>query len=320
MMNMNQKVKTDAAVSKFAEKKKIIAADFRRNKSVYFMLIPALLFYIIFHYGPMYGALMSFTEYSPRLGIFGSQWIGFKNFSDFFSSPSFSAVLKNTLTISISTLILGFPAPIIFALLLNELKNAKFSKIIQNAAYLPHFISLVVVCGLVKTFTLNTGIITQTLTLLGFPEVTMLNYPEYFVPIYVASEIWQNMGWNSIVYLAALTAVDASLYEAAVIDGAGRWKQTLHVTIPSILPTIVTMLILNVGSLMTVGHEKILLLYNDSTLEVADVISTYSYRKGLLEQSWGFSAAVGLFNSCINLILLVVANTVSKKINETSLW
>lgn len=317
MKNVNTSVKTE---NKFSSWRKMVKTDFRRNKSVYFLLLPVLAFYFIFHYMPMYGALMAFTEYTPTLGIFGSQWIGFKHFTDFFSSPSFGAVLGNTLKISLSTLLFNFPAPIILALLLNELKNQKFSKVIQNAAYLPHFISLVVVCGLVKTFTKDSGIITQLLTLFGVPEVSLLNYPEYFIPVYVGATVWQDTGWNSIIYLAALTGVDAALYEAAQIDGANRWKQTWHITLPSILPTIVTMLILNIGSILNVGYEKILLLYNDATLEVADVISTYVYRKGLLEQSWGFSAAVNIFNSVINLILLLSANTISRKLNDTSLW
>ena len=317
MKNVNTSVKTE---NKFSSWRKMVKTDFRRNKSVYFLLLPVLAFYFIFHYMPMYGALMAFTEYTPTLGVFGSQWVGFRHFADFFSSPSFSVVLGNTLKISLSTLLFNFPAPIILALLLNELRSQKLSKVIQNAAYLPHFISLVVVCGLVKTFTKDSGIVTQLLTLFGVPKVSLLNYLEYFTPVYVATTVWQETGWNSIIYLAALTGVDAALYEAAQIDGANRWKQTWHITLPSILPTIVTMLILNIGSILNVGYEKILLLYNDATLEVADVVSTYVYRKGLLEQSWGFSAAVNIFNSVINLILLLSANTISKKLNDTSLW
>lgn len=317
MKNVNTSVKTE---NKFSSWRKMVKVDFKRNKSLYVLLLPALAFYFIFHYMPMYGALMAFTEYTPTLGIFGSQWIGFRHFTDFFSSPSFASVLGNTLKISLSTLVFNFPAPIILALLLNELRSQKLSKVIQNAAYLPHFISLVVVCGLVKTFTKDSGIITQLLTLFGVPEVSLLNYPEYFIPVYVGTTVWQTTGWNSIIYLAALTGVDAALYEAAQIDGANRWKQTWHITLPSILPTIVTMLILNIGSILNVGYEMILLLYNDATLEVADVVSTFVYRKGLLEQSWGFSAAVNIFNSVINLILLLSANTISKKLNDTSLW
>lgn len=294
--------------------------DFRLNKSLYLILIPVLLFYIIFHYAPMYGALIAFKEFSPRAGVMGSPWVGFKHFTDFFTSPSFLSVLYNTLKISLSTLIFGFPAPIILALLLNELRSVRFSKIVQNATYLPHFISLVVVCGMVKDFTRDTGIVTQLLGIFGVEQVTLLNYPQYFLPIYIISGIWQSIGWESIIFLAALTGIDESLYEAATIDGAGKWKQMLHVTLPGIMPTIIIMFILRIGNVLNVGYEKLILLYNDATLEVADVISTYVYRKGLLEQSWSFSTAVNIFNSVINLLLLTTTNFISRKVNDTSLW
>ena len=294
--------------------------DFRLNKSLYLILIPVLLFYIIFHYAPMYGALIAFKEFSPRAGVMGSPWVGFKHFADFFTSPSFMSVLYNTLKISLSTLIFGFPAPIILALLLNELRSVRFSKIVQNATYLPHFISLVVVCGMVKDFTRDTGIVTQLLGIFGVEQVTLLNYPQYFLPIYIISGIWQSIGWESIIFLAALTGIDESLYEAATIDGAGKWKQMLHVTLPGIMPTIIIMFILRIGNVLNVGYEKLILLYNDATLEVADVISTYVYRKGLLEQSWSFSTAVNIFNSVINLLLLTTTNYISRKVNDTSLW
>lgn len=298
----------------------LVKKDFTLNKSLYILLIPVLVYYIVFCYVPMYGALIAFKEFSPRLGTWGSPWVGFKHFVDFFTSPSFDSVLLNTIKISLTTLIFGFPAPIILALLLNELSSARFSKIVQNATYLPHFISLVVVCGMVKDFTRDTGIISYLLSFLGMEPTTLLNYPQFFVPIYVISGIWQSVGWESIIFLAALTGIDDSLYEAATIDGAGKWKQTLHVTIPGIMPTIVIMLILRVGNILNVGYEKIILLYNDATLEVADVISTYVYRKGLLEQSWSFSTAVNIFNSVINLILLATTNAISRKVNDTALW
>lgn len=310
----------------FSSKKKqtsywtLVKKDFTLNKSIYALLIPALVYYIVFCYVPMYGALIAFKEYSPRTGVLGSQWVGFKHFTDFLTSPSFDSVLFNTLKISFATLIFGFPAPIILALLLNELKSARFSKVVQNATYLPHFISLVVVCGMVKDFTRDTGIISYILSFFGMEPVTLLNYPRFFLPIYVISGIWQSIGWESIIFLAALTGIDDSLYEAATIDGAGRWKQTFHITLPGIMPTIVIMLILRVGNILNVGYEKIILLYNDATLEVADVISTYVYRKGLLEQSWSFSTAVNIFNSVINLILLAITNAISRKVNDTSLW
>ena len=280
----------------------IIKKDFSLNKSLYLLLIPGLLYYIIFHYVPMYGALIAFKDFSPRLGVMGSPWAGFKHFVYFFNSPSFLSVLTNTLRISLACIIFGFPMPIILALLLNELRSAKFAKVIQNASYLPHFISVVVVCGMVKDFTRDTGIVTYILSFFGMEQVNMMNYPEYFVPVYVFSAIWQEVGWESIIFLAALTGVDGALYEAASIDGAGKLRQVWHVTLPGIVPTIITVLILRIGGILNVGYEKIILLYNDATLEVADVISTYVYRKGLLEQDWSFSTAVNMFNSAINLL------------------
>lgn len=318
MITMQKEVSTN---NRFQVKKsELIRKDFRVNKSIYILLLPVLAYYIIFCYGPMYGALIAFKDYTPRLGVLGSKWVGFKHFLTFFSSPSFFSILRNTLNISITSMAFGFPAPIILALLLNELRSRKFSKLVQNATYLPHFISLVVVCGLVKDFTRDTGIVTYILSFIGVPKVSLLNYPEYFVPIYVLSGIWQEVGWGSIIYLAALTGVDGQLYEAATIDGANKWKQLLHVTIPGIMPTIVIMFILRTGSILSVGYEKLILLYNDATLEVADVISTYVYRKGLLEQSWSFSTAVNMFNSVVNLIFLLTANYISRKVNDSSLW
>ncbi len=299
---------------------KLVKNDFKLNKSLYLLLLPVLAYYILFHYAPMYGALIAFKDFTPRLGSWGSPWVGFKHFIDFFSSYSFGDILFNTLRISLSSLIFGFPMPIILALLLNELKNQRFSKLVQNATYLPHFISLVVICGMVKDFTRDSGVISYIMSLFGAESKTMLNYPEYFVPIYVISGIWQSVGWDSIIFLAALTGIDGALYEAAKIDGAGRWQQTWHITLPGIIPTIVTVLILSIGGILTVGYEKIILLYNDATLEVADVISTYVYRKGLLEQSWSFSTAVNLFNSIINLLFLCGANFISRKVNDTALW
>ncbi|MBQ4110038.1 MAG: sugar ABC transporter permease [Clostridia bacterium] len=298
----------------------MLKKDFKINKSLYIMVLPVIVFYLLFHYVPMYGAIIAFKNFKPQLGIWGSSWVGLKHFMDFFNGYYFLNILGNTLRISFATLIFGFPAPIILALLLNELRNAKFAKIIQNFTYMPHFISLVVICGLIRNFTADSGVIPYLLSFFGVEPKSLLNYPQYFVPIYVISNIWQEVGWGSIIYLAALTNVDASLYEAAVIDGANKWKQLIHITIPSIMPTIVIMLIMRVGNILNVGFEKILLLYNGSTLDVADVISTYVYRKGLLDLSWSFSTAVGLFNSVINFIFLVGMNSISKRVNEVGLW
>jgi putative aldouronate transport system permease protein len=294
--------------------------DLKINKSVYLMFLPVLAYYIIFHYKPMYGAIIAFKDYTPIKGIIRSEWIGFKNFVDFFTSFYFWRVLRNTLVISFSTLVFGFPAPIILALLINELKNKIFSRTVQTITYMPHFISMVVICGMIRTFTIDTGIINDIIAFFGGERVTLLGQPKLFVPVYVLSGIWQEVGWGSIIYLAAMAGIDQELYEASKIDGAGRWKQTLYVTLPGIAPTIVILLILRMGSLLNVGFEKIILLYSPATYETADVISSFVYRKGLQEFNWSFSSAVGLFNQVINFILLISANWISRKVNESSLW
>ncbi|MEN6315102.1 MAG: ABC transporter permease subunit [Clostridiaceae bacterium] len=294
--------------------------DFRRNKYLYLMAIPIIAYYIIFHYKPMYGAVIAFKEFSPIKGIMGSPWIGFKHFYDFFTDYYFLRIVKNTIIISFSSLIFGFPAPIILALLINELKNKVFTRTVQTITYMPHFISLVVICGLIRSFTADDGIITYVFSLFGGEKVSMLNRPELFVPIYIISGIWQGVGWGSIIYLSALQSIDVQLYEAATIDGAGHLRQTWHITLPGITPMIVLMLILRIGGLMSVGYEKIILLYNPAIYGTSDVISSYVYRRGLLEFNWSYSSAVGLFNSVINFILLIMANKISRKVNETSLW
>lgn len=294
--------------------------DIRMHKGAYLIVLPVVVFYILFHYKPMYGLIIAFKNYSPAKGITDSSWAGFKHFEDFLTNPYFWRLMRNTLTISLSNLIFSFPAPIILALLLNEIKNKAFLRGSQMIMYIPHFISLVVICGMIINFTDLDGIINDLFSVFGVERKAYLNYPQYFVPIYVISDIWQGIGWNSIIYMAALTGIDTSLYEAATIDGAGRWKQTLHVTIPGILPTIIIMLLMRIGNLLSVGYEKVILLYNPLTYETADIISTYVYRKGLLEQNYSFSTAVGLFNSIISFILLIGANTLSKRCGEGSLW
>lgn len=290
------------------------------NKSLYLMILPVLAYYILFHYVPMYGVIISFKNFKPGLGIMGSPWVGLQNFTEFFTGMYFIRIVKNTLIISVTSIIIGFPAPIIFALLLNELRNQKFKKLVQTVTYMPHFISLVVVCGMILQFTSNTGAITYVLNLFGVPLKTMLNYPENFVPIYVISGLWQEIGWGSIIYLSAIAGIDQQLYEAAQIDGASRLRQVINITIPAIMPTIMVMLILRLGNIMSVGFEKIILLYNPAIYSTSDVISSYTYRKGLQEFSWSFSTAVGLFNSAINFVFLIASNWLSKKFNDSSLW
>ncbi len=294
--------------------------DFRRNWTLYLLVLPVIAYYILFCYKPMYGALIAFKDFTPRIGFSDSPWIGMKNFKDFFQSPDFGKVMFNTLNISFTNLLWNFPFPIILALFLNEMKNMKLKRFVQTASYLPHFISLVVICGMVKTFVSSNGIVSLLVSVFTHENVNLLLNPKAFVPIYVISGIWQMIGWDSIIYLAALSAVDVEQYEAADIDGAGRFQKMLHITLPSIQITVVTMLILKVGRVMNLGYEKIILLYNPAIYDVSDVISTYVYRMGFETQNWGYSAAVGLFNSVINLILLFVTNQCSKKLAETSLW
>ena len=298
-----------------------IARELRRNRYVYLMALPVIAYYLLFCYGPMYGAQIAFRNFTAFKGITGSEWVGMKWFVNFIQGPYFSRVMVNTLLISLYQLVFGFPAPILLALLLNELGNERFKRVVQSIVYLPHFISLVVICGMIRTFVARNGIITEMLTLFGFPRTNLLGDPRYFRTVFVASGVWQTIGWNSIVYLSALTAVSPDLYESATIDGANRLQKTLYITLPSITPTIVTMFILRLGQIMSVGSEKILLLYNPNTYEVADVISTYVYRGGLSESFQpSYSTAVGLFSSVINFALILIANSISKKATESSLW
>jgi putative aldouronate transport system permease protein len=294
--------------------------DFKRNYAIYLLFVPVLAYYIIFHYTPIYGLVLAFKDYLPSKGIFGSAWVGFENFQRFFSSVYFGRTLRNTLLISVYELIFGFPAPILFALLLNEIRGTLFKRAIQTVTYLPHFISTMVISGMILDFCLKNGLINDVIAFFGGTRTDLLMRQEMFRPIYIGSGIWQGIGWGSIVYLAALTSIDQELYEAAYIDGASRFRQAIHITLPCLLPTITILFILKIGGLMSVGFEKVFLLYNPTTYEVADVISTFNYRKGLVEFDYSFSTAVGLFNSIINIFLLVTANTISKKVNETSLW
>lgn len=294
--------------------------DLYVNRELYILFIPVFVYYILFHYRPMYGAVIAFQNYVPSSGIYGSEWVGLKHFKDFFTGYYFPTLMKNTLVLSVSNLLLGFPMPIILAILINDLKSKKFAKTVQTITYMPHFISLVVICGMIIQFTRSNGFITYILTFFGFEEQTMLNNPKLFVPIYVLSTIWQETGWGSIIYLAALQSIDQELYQAAQIDGAGKWKQTLHITVPGLLPTIIVLFIMRVGKIMSIGFEKVILLYNPSIYETADIIASYVYRRGILGTDWSFSSAVGLFNSIINFILVISVNKLSRKLSDTSLW
>lgn len=299
---------------------KMVRNDFRVNKALYLMVVPIMLFYIAFHYAPMYGITMAFQDFRPAKGFLGSEWVGLEHFKTLFSLPSFKTLIANTFRISFKSIVFGFPAPIILALLINELRNARFAKFVQNLTYMPHFISMVVMCSLIRNFTLDTGIINYIMSFFGHDPVTLLNDPKYFDIIYVASDIWQGVGWGSIIYLAALTGIDPTLYEAAEVDGANKWRQVIHITLPGILPTITIMLVLRLGGVLNVGYEKLILLYNDLTMPRADVISTYVYRKGLIDLSWSFSAAVGIFNSVVNFVFVMTSNYISRKVNGIGLW
>ncbi|GBG11247.1 sugar ABC transporter permease [Paenibacillus sp. MY03] len=297
-----------------------IAKDIVKNKYLYIMLSPVLAYFIIFQYFPMYGAIIAFKDFNPRLGIGGSAWAGLEHFKDFFGGMYFWRVFKNTLMISFYDLVFGFPAPLILALLLNEVKNALFKRSVQTITYLPHFISLVIIAGMIKDFTSSDGVINDIIAFFGGERVTMLLEPSYFRTIFVSSNIWQHVGWGTIIYLAALSAIDQEQYEACKIDGGGRWKQMLHVTLPGLLPVFVILLILDIGRIMSVGFEKVILLYNPTTYVTADVISSYVYRIGLQDFQFSFSSAVGLFNSVINFALVIGSNWISRKLNNTGLW
>lgn len=284
------------------------------------MIIPVILFYVLFHYKTMYGAIIAFYNYRPAKGISGSKFVGLDHFVYFFKSPFFLRTLKNTLAISLLNLLFAFPAPIILALLLNEVRNKYFKKVVQTVTYLPHFISSVIICGMLTSFCLSTGLFNDIIEFFGGDRIPLLQGTQYYRTIYIASDIWQTIGWSSIIYLAALSGVDKNLYEAAQLDGASKWKQTWHITLPSILPTIMIQLILKIGTLMSVGYEKTLLIYNPTNYAVSDIISTYNYRMGLELGDWSYATAIGLFNSVVNCILLVISNKLSKKYTENSLW
>jgi putative aldouronate transport system permease protein len=300
--------------------KRTLRKDMRKNWSLYLLVLPVIVFYGLFAYKPMYGALIAFKDFSPGRGFAGSPWAGFEHFVRFFTGPYFERLMRNTFLISFYNLVFGFPAPIILALLLNEVRYSLYKRAVQTITYLPHFISIIVIAGMITDFSMSNGLFNDIVVFFGGSRSPLLQTPGFFRPVYVISEIWQQVGWGTIIYLSALSGIDPQLYEAAMIDGAGRFKQLLHVTLPSIAPTIVILLILRIGTLLNIGYEKTILLYNPGTYETADIISTYVYRVGLLEQNWSYSTAIGLFNSFINFALLLIANRLSRKMSETSLW
>lgn len=297
-----------------------VIRDFKLNKYVYLMLLPVIAYYIVFYYLPMYGVQIAFKDFSPGIGLSKSPWVGLQHFENFFNSYYFWRLLRNTVLLSFYDLLFSFPASIILALLLNEVRNIKFKRAVQTVTYMPHFISIVVVSGMMVDFLARDGLINHGLAWFGIEPIAFLREYGWFRTLYVGSNIWQGVGWGSIIYLSAMSSIDPSLYEASRVDGANRWRQVIHITLPGIAPTIIILLILQIGNFMVVGTEKILLLYNSTTYETADVISTFVYRKGILESDFGYSTAVGLFNSIINFTLLVLANAISKRTSETKLW
>ena len=294
---------------------------FQRYWQLYLLIAPAVIYFLIFHYGPMYGVQIAFKDYKPSLGILDSPWVGFKHFKRFFNSYYFSDLMRNTLQISLFELVVGFPMPIILALLFNELRNGFFKKFAQTVTYAPHFISTVVIVGMLVAFlSPSTGLLNHLLASLGFERVAFLEEASWFKTIYVFSGIWQNTGWNTIIYMAALLGVDPQLYEAASIDGASRWQKLIYINLPALIPTMVILLILNFGSIMAMGYEKILLMQNALNISESNVIATFTYKQGLLDGNYSYAAAIGLFNSAINAILLVVVNKFSRKLSRISLW
>ena len=301
----------------------LIKKDFLKHKYLYFMALPVFLFYLVFHYFPMYGTIIAFKNFTPAQGVFNSPWAssgGLAHFINFISGPFFWRLLRNTLLISAYDIIFTFPTAIIFAILLNEVRCNPFKRVVQTVTYLPHFISMVVVCGLINVFVNSDGFINDLIVLFGGERSYLLANPKMFRPIYIVSNIWHQFGWNSIVYIAALTNVDREQYEAAKIDGAGVIRQMINVTLPGIMPTIVTMFILRMGQVLMVGYEKVILLYNSATLETADVISSFVYRQGLEASDYSYSTAVNLMNSVVNFLMVFLTNTISRKVSETSLW
>lgn len=303
------------------KQKKNIGKVLKSKWQLLVMFAVPLIWYIIFCYIPMYGIQLAFRDYNPRLGYLGSPFVGLQWFQQFFSSYYWTDIIWNTFSISLYSIVIGFPVPIILAIIINELPGKKFKKILQNITYIPHFISVVVLCGMLYLFlSPQYGILNTILGFFGAEPIGFLESSKYFKGVYVLSEVWQESGWSSIIYIAALAGIDPALYEAAKIDGAGRMKRIIHISLPGITPTIVTLLILKIGQIMSIGFEKAYLLQNDLNLKSSEIISTLVYKQGILQGNIGYATAVGLMNSCLNLFLIILANKFCKKFFDTSLW
>lgn len=316
-MNKGSIASTTVSSTRFGEMKK----QFLASKVYLLLLLPGIIYFIVFKYIPMYGLIIAFKDYNLYKGAASSPWVGMKHFIDFFSTPDFYKLIRNTLLLRVYDLIFHFPVPIIFALMLNEIKEQSFKKITQTVSLLPHFISNVVIVSLmIQMLSPRSGIVNVVIKMLGFEPIHFMALPEYFRTLYVGSSIWKGIGWGAIVYLAAISGISVSLYEAALVDGAGKWRQLWHITLPGIRNTIIIMLILRIGKMLDVGVEKTLLMYNPLTYETGDVIDSYVYRFGIQQAQYSFSTAVGFFKSVISVILVIFANKMSRKFSETSLW
>ncbi|OXM14281.1 ABC transporter permease [Paenibacillus herberti] len=292
-----------------------------RNWELYVFIAPAFFYFLIFAYGPMYGIQIAFRNYVPTLGFLGSKWVGFDHFTRFFDSYYFWDLIWNTLSISFYELAIGFPIPIILALAFNEIKTGFFKKLVQTVTYAPHFISVVVMAGMIITFlSPSNGILIHMLEWVGINPPDFLTDPRWFKTMYVLSGVWQGAGWGTIIYLAALSGVDPGLHEAAIIDGASRFQRLRHINIPTIIPTMTILLILNVGSMLNIGFEKVLLLQNPLNMESSNIIATFVYKSGLVDAQYSFSTAVGLFNSVVNCVLLITINQIVRRTSQNSLW
>ncbi|WP_286893616.1 ABC transporter permease subunit [Thermobacillus sp.] len=284
------------------------------------MILPAIVVILLFNYVPMYGIQLAFRDYDFTKGLTGGEWRGLHYFKQFIDSYMFADIMRNTVTISLATILLGFPAPIILALILNQVRWKRGKKVLQTVVYMPHFISIVVLVGLLNVLlSPNTGIVGYLLRSMGY-DINLLASTSAFVPVYVLSDIWQHCGWNSIIYLAALSTVDPQLYDSAKIDGAGKWQTMRHIDLPAIAPTIMILFILSMGGVLTTGFEKIFLMQNTLNLPVSEVISTYVYKIGILSNQFSYSAAIGLFNTVINFFFLFVTNQIARRVSNISLW
>ncbi len=297
-----------------------LALDFKENWILYLMTLPALIYFAVYCYAPMAGLYIAVSDFKITGTIFSGKFVGLDHLIAFFKSHYFTRLLRNTLVLSLETIAFGFPIPILFALVLNEIRSTKFKKLAQTVTYMPHFISIVVICGLVTNFFSLNGLVNTIIQAFGGEPIAFLSDPKWFRTVYVGSEVWQNFGWDSVVFLAALTGIDMEQFEAARLDGASRWQTIWHISLPSILPTVVTMLLMRIGHVMSIGFEKVFNLYSPATWETADIISTFVYRQGILGANFSSAAAIGLFNSVINLILVVMMNKLSRKLTESSLW